>query len=129
RRFVVLSRDVKSGELASTQYRGEAEALRKTLATETQRADALESEIGKLQAEQRRFEFACRDAEKQRDAARDHLDITASELASLRDAVRDTDAKLNEASTAAEKYAGTAEAASAELDEVRQRCVELAAIH
>lgn len=129
RRFVLLSRDVKSGEQASTKYRGEAESLRKTLATETQRADALQSEMGKLQAEQRRFEFACRDAEKQRDAARDQVDTTATELASLRDSLRDTEAKLNEASTAAEKHAGNADSVSSELTEMRARCIELATSH
>lgn len=129
RRFVLLSRDARSGEQASTKYRVEADSLRETLATETQRADSLQREMGKLQAEQRRFEFACRDAEKQRDAAREQVDITATELISLRDRLQDTESKLNAASTAAEKHADSAESVSSELTEKRARCVELATSH
>ncbi len=126
RKFVLLSRDAKLFEQTSHECREEADSLRQSLSTQQQRADELEKELGKLHAEQSRYELACRDAQQERDAALGQVENVAGEVARLQDSLQAAEANLQEALTKADEHASDTASARSELSLARQRGDELA---
>lgn len=127
RKFILLSRDAKSHELKSTEYRKEADSLRKTLTAQADRADSLQVELGKLHAEQSRYELASQNAEQQRDAAEQRVQEAATECSRLQTSLQETESQLAQASATTQEHVAAAATANAELDQQRERGDELAA--